>query len=146
MLEIAIQAWGPVFERMRDAVSGFVFDNFYPDGWETRQLSDLAAILDSQDERVVVAKRNERALGWACIRLHPEDQMGEIAVLCVHPHHQHQGIGKRLIDYAHQEIRDAGMKMVMVETGDDPGHAPARMTYEAAGYKRWPVARYFKEL
>ncbi|GAA4474846.1 hypothetical protein GCM10023190_09380 [Enteractinococcus fodinae] len=76
LLEIAIQAWRPVFERMRDAVPGFVFDNFYPDGREARQLSDLAAVLDKQDERVAVAKRNDRVVGWACIRLHPEDRMG----------------------------------------------------------------------
>jgi hypothetical protein len=38
------------------------------------------------------------------------------------------------------------MTMVMVETGGDPGHAPARGAYEAAGFERWPVARYFKAL
>lgn len=34
----------------------------------------------------------------------------------------------------------------MVETGDDPGHQPSLSTYESAGYERWPVARYFREL
>jgi hypothetical protein len=38
------------------------------------------------------------------------------------------------------------MRMVMVETGDDPGHMPARRAYEAVGFERWPVARYFKDL
>jgi hypothetical protein len=28
----------------------------------------------------------------------------------------------------------------------DPGHAPARRTYEAAGFRIFPVARYFKKL
>jgi hypothetical protein len=36
--------------------------------------------------------------------------------------------------------------MVMVETGGDPGHAAAQAGYEAAGFERWPVARYFKNL
>ena len=36
--------------------------------------------------------------------------------------------------------------MVMVETGGDRGHAPARATYEGLGFQRWPVARYFKDL
>jgi hypothetical protein len=39
-----------------------------------------------------------------------------------------------------RRARDAGMNMVMVETGGDPGHAPARATYEKAGFERWPVA------
>jgi hypothetical protein len=34
----------------------------------------------------------------------------------------------------------------MVETGGDPGHAPARRTYEKAGYTLMPIARYFKAL
>ena len=38
------------------------------------------------------------------------------------------------------------MAMVMVETGGDLGHAPARATYEGLGFQRWPVARYFKDL
>ncbi|WP_323959386.1 hypothetical protein [Arthrobacter sp. JZ12] len=42
--------------------------------------------------------------------------------------------------------REAGMSMVLVETGDDPGHAPARHAYEEAGFEQWPVARYFKSL
>jgi hypothetical protein len=36
------------------------------------------------------------------------------------------------------------MTTVMVETGGDPGHAPARRTYESAGFRPFPVARYFK--
>jgi RimJ/RimL family protein N-acetyltransferase len=40
----------------------------------------------------------------------------------------------------------SGMRIAMVETGDDPGHAPSRAAYEAAGFERWPVARYFRKL
>jgi hypothetical protein len=34
----------------------------------------------------------------------------------------------------------------MVETAGDPGHAPARHTYEKADFALFPVARYFKKL
>jgi hypothetical protein len=34
----------------------------------------------------------------------------------------------------------------MVETGGDPGHAPARRTYEKAEFSLVPVARLFKAL
>ena len=72
--------------------------------------------------------------------------MGEVHVIVVDPEVQRQGIASVLLDRSHQRIREAGMRMVMVETGDDPGHAPARAVYRANGYKRWPVARYFKDL
>jgi hypothetical protein len=38
------------------------------------------------------------------------------------------------------------MTTAMVETGGDPGHAPARRTYEAAGFHPFPVVKYFKKL
>ena len=47
---------------------------------------------------------------------------------------------------AFDRLKNAGMKIVMVETGDDPGHASSRATYEKVGFERWPVARYFREL
>jgi len=38
------------------------------------------------------------------------------------------------------------MRVAMVETGGDPGHAAARRTYEKAGFTLVPIARYFKNL
>jgi hypothetical protein len=43
-------------------------------------------------------------------------------------------------------MRDNGMTVAMVETGGDPGHGPARRTYEQAGFVRLPIARYFRKL
>jgi ribosomal protein S18 acetylase RimI-like enzyme len=131
---------------MRRAVPEFVYANFYPNGWGVRQLADLGTVLDDEPNLATVAKIRGRLAGWVSIRLHPEDRMGEIYVLCVDPQYQRRGIGRQLMDQAHQQIQRAGMKMVMVETGGDPGHDAARSAYEAAGYQRWPVARYFKEL
>ena len=72
--------------------------------------------------------------------------MGEVYVIAVDPDFQRQGIGRALMEHSQNRALDAGMAMMMVETGDDPGHAPARAAYEARGYQRWPVARYFKDL
>ena len=72
--------------------------------------------------------------------------MGEIYILAVDPERQRQGVGGRLMEAAHEAMRCAGMRMAMVETGEDPGHASSRAAYEAVGYRRWPVARYFLEL
>jgi RimJ/RimL family protein N-acetyltransferase len=38
------------------------------------------------------------------------------------------------------------MAIAMVETGGDPGHAPARAAYEKAGFRVLPLARYFRKL
>ena len=85
-------------------------------------------------------------VGWVCTRVHPEDQRGETHILAVDPAHQRHGIGRALNEHPYRRLREAGLRMAMVETGSDRGHAPARATYEAEGFVRWPVARYFKDL
>ena len=145
-LDLAIRAWTPVFARLRGAVPQFVYDSFWPDGWQARQRDDLARLLDEPPGDVDVAVIAGTVVGWVCTRIHAEDSMGEVHVVVVDPDHQGSGVGRALMDHAQARARDAGMRMVMVETGDDPGHEPARQLYEGAGYQRWPVARYFKDL
>ena len=146
LLDISLRAWGSVFPRMHNDVPEFVYDAFYPQGWQQRQLSDLKEVFDQEPQNVSVAIEGEHPVAWVCTRIHPEDQMGEIYVIAVDPEYQRCGVGQRLMDHASAQIKDAGMRMVMVETGGDSGHAPARALYESEGFVRWPVARYFKDL
>ncbi|MBW0103665.1 N-acetyltransferase [Pseudonocardia sp. KRD291] len=146
VLDLSLRAWEPVFPQTRQAVPGFVYDAFYPDGWRARQLADLAAVLDDEPQNVDVAFVDGQPAGWVCTRLHPEDDMGEIYVLAVDPEHQRSGVGAALTAHSFTRVRAAGLRMMMVETGGDPGHAPARAAYEALGFERWPVARYFRDL
>jgi hypothetical protein len=41
---------------------------------------------------------------------------------------------------------EAVVRVAMIGTGGDPGHAPARRVYESADYTLMPMARYFKAL
>lgn len=146
LLALSLRAWTPVFPSLREAVPPFVYENFYPNGWEERQLADLTAVLEEEPKNVAVALDESRPVGWVCTRLHPEDRMSEVYVLVVDPQYQGQGVARALMEHSFEKGRQAGMRMVLVETGDDPGHEPSRKTYEAAGFQRWPVARYFKDL
>jgi GNAT superfamily N-acetyltransferase len=73
-------------------------------------------------------------------------EVGEIVMLPVRPDEQKRGIGIALNEFATDWLRDAGMRVAMVETGGDEGHAPARRCYGRADYQLLPVARYFKSL
>jgi ribosomal protein S18 acetylase RimI-like enzyme len=146
VLDLSMLAWTPVFPQMQAAVPDYVYRAFYPTGWEARQMAELGAFLDDEGERAAVAVDRGEVLGWVGIRLHPEDSMGEIYVIAVHPVAQRRGVATALLDHGFAQIKAAGMMMVMVETGDDPGHAASRATYERAGFERWPVARYFRKL
>lgn len=146
VLALSMRAWAAVMPALRDAVPGFVYAAFYPEGWEARQHADLAAVLDGEPGHVDVAMLGGHVVGWVCTRLHPGDRMGEVYVLAVDPRRQREGIGTALVEHSCARARAAGMAMVMVETGGDPGHAPARAAYESTGFVRWPVARYFRPL
>lgn len=146
VIGLTIATWTPVFAKTKNEVPQFVYEAFYPNGWEERQTADVSSLLDSDPETIWLAAYENVVAGFVGIRLHPEDQMGEIYILAVSPERQRQGIGRTLMSFAEKQIADRGMKMVMVETVGDSGHEPARKTYESFGYQQWPVARYFKPL
>ena len=146
VVDLTVAAWAPVFAETQKEVPRFVYEAFYPQGWQARQTADVVRLLEDESKNIFLALQGGELVGFIGLRLHPEDQMGEIYIMAVSPIRQRQGIGKALMSFAAQEIRKAGMTMVMVETGDDTGHAPARHAYEAFGFERWPVARYFKRL
>jgi ribosomal protein S18 acetylase RimI-like enzyme len=146
VLAISLRAWAPVFEKLQPAVPPYVYDAFYPEGWRIRQSRDIELFLESNNGLIWVAIASGSVVGWVGARLHPQDNMGEIYILAVDPDHQRRGIAQALMKRAMEQMRAAGMAIVMVETGDDPGHAPSRATYERAGFERWPVARYFLKL
>src|SRR5699024_8174182 len=75
-LDLAIRAWTPVFARLRGAVPQFVYDSFWPDGWQARQRDDLARLLDETPGDVHVAVIAGTVVGWVCTRIHAEDTMG----------------------------------------------------------------------
>jgi pimeloyl-ACP methyl ester carboxylesterase len=49
-------------------------------------------------------------------------------------------------DHAMDQMRAAGCTLAVVATGGDPGHAPARALYEAAGFTGLPLVRYYRGL
>lgn len=146
LVALSLEAWAPVFDQLEPAVPDYVYAAFYPHGWQRRQDHDIRALLRDGATDMSVACIDGTIAGFVGVRLHPEDCMGEVHVLAVAPAHQRRGVAAALIDHALDQIRDAGAAIAMVETGDDPGHAPSRATYEAAGFERWPVARYFRKL
>lgn len=62
------------------------------------------------------------------------------------PDVQRRGVGLALTQFALLCIVEAGYPLATVGTGGDPGHAPARRTYERAGFSPIPVVHYFQAL
>lgn len=102
--------------------------------------------LNTETIHAWVAEADGAVAGFAAAQLDRDESIGEIYLLAVDPAHQRKGVGASLMSFALRWIKDNGMVLAMVETGGDPGHAPARHTYERAGFTELPVSRYFKKL
>lgn len=93
-----------------------------------------------------VAETEGEVVGFVGIKADEEERLGEVYIIAVDPAHQRSGVGAARTQLALDELADAGMTVAMVETGGDPGHAPARDLYERSGFTLLPIARYFKAL
>jgi ribosomal protein S18 acetylase RimI-like enzyme len=154
VIRLSLRAWAPVFDSLQNVMNADVYQAFYPDHWHVRQQKSVEDICAAEDTNVWVARVYDRPeandagslVGFVAVKLHSEDSMGEIYMVAVDPGFQGHGIGTDLIEFALAGMKEAGMSIAMVETGGDPGHAPARHTYEKAGFELLPIARYFKKL
>jgi GNAT superfamily N-acetyltransferase len=146
VINLSLRAWTPVFDSLQNALNPDVYQAFYPVHWRVNQQKAVEDVCAAEDTNVWVATNADSTVGFIAVKLHAEDSMGEIYMVAVDPDFQGQGIGSALIEFALTWMKEAGMSIAMVETAGDPGHAPARHTYEKAGFELFPVARYFKVL
>ncbi|HAX78385.1 MAG TPA: GNAT family N-acetyltransferase [Cyanobacteria bacterium UBA11372] len=146
VIRLSLRAWTPVFDSIQNAMDADVYRAFYPDHWRVSQQKAVEDVCAADDTNVWVAIAAGSTVGFVAVKLHSESSMGEIYMIAIDPDFQGQGIGTALMEFALNWMKDAGMSIAMVETGGDPGHAPARRTYEKLGFGLFPVARYFKKL
>ena len=146
IVRLSLRAWEPVFESLQAAMDPNVYRAFYGDDWRIAQRSAVEAVCADENVHVWVASEESRTAGFVALKLHPGDRMGEVYMIAVDPDFQRRGIATSLTSHSDEWFKNAGMSIVMVETGGDPGHAPARRAYESSGFRLHPVARYFKAL
>jgi ribosomal protein S18 acetylase RimI-like enzyme len=145
VVELSLRAWEPVFASMREHLGDELFELLRPD-WRAGQAAAVAETCANPDMDVLVADVDGAVAGFVAFTADAASTMGIIEMLAVDPAHQRAGIASTLTSRATDALRERGMRTVMVETGGDAGHAPARGTYAKAGFTMMPIARYFKAL
>ena len=146
IVEFSLRAWAPVFASVRATLGDEVFLRLHPD-WRLDQAEAVRSSCLSDDRDAFVAVADGRPVGFVTIALNAfHERMGVVEIIGVDPAYQRQGIGDRLTEHAAEHMKRSGMDICVIETGGDPGHAPARALYEAAGFTLLPIARYFRLL
>ncbi len=147
LVALALRAWERVFASTRAVLGDDLDRRLHGPEWSVYQADAVRATLQRDDVRTWVAAVADRSCGFVVAYLgDPAPGIGVIEMLAVDPPEQRRGIGTQLTEHATAWLRESGMRVAMVETGGDPGHLPARRTYELAGYTLLPVARYFRSL
>ena len=102
---------------------------FPPDEWDKLVIDHappnvlLVAIDEQHDEQ-------DNVVGFTAV--HPRE--GEMFLLFVHPEHAGRGVGRALLDAAHEAMRAAGCREAFLYTHEENKRALA--VYQAAGYRR----------
>lgn len=122
VVDLSLRAWAPVFESIERVLGPEIFGRQYLEGWREDQRRDVEDVLAANEGWVWVAEVDGTAVGFVAVELdHPERGMGETSMLAVDPEHQGGGVGTALTEFALDRLRDAGMGVAMVETGETPG-------------------------
>jgi GNAT superfamily N-acetyltransferase len=145
VVAFALRAWAPAFESFRRVLGDEIYPLVYPD-WVASQARDVAGICRGHLDSTWVAEVDGRPVGFVVVVFDRAAFSAEIEMLAVDPDHQRQGIAAALMEFAFARMRAAGVRVVAVGTGGDPGHEPARKAYESAGFRALPLVRYYKAL
>jgi GNAT superfamily N-acetyltransferase len=144
--ELAVLAWAPVFASVRNVLGPEIDAILHPD-WRQRQREEMRRCCSEMPGVIaLVAEVDGAVAGFIAYELDHDTLRGVVDLLAVHPDYQNRGIGTELNRIAIERMREAGMRIAIVGTGGDPGHAPARRTYEKAGYTLFPIAHYYQAL
>jgi len=147
IVALSLRAWAPVFASIEAVLGAELARRLHGEDWRTFQAAAVSDTVTSSENRTWVAEVDERVAGFVvATTADAERRIGEIAMLAVDPAAQRRGLGRALTDHATAYLRDAGMRVAVIGTGGDPGHAPARALYVRAGYGLMPAAQYFKVL
>jgi ribosomal protein S18 acetylase RimI-like enzyme len=146
VVALSLRAWGPVFPSITEAYTPEIDAVLTTPDWPTEQARAVEAVCRDEDVRVWVATIDDALAGFTALKVPDDKVLGEIYMLAVDPGFQGHGVGRALTQFALEEMKRRGVQVAMVETGGDPGHAPARKTYAGAGMHHVEVARYFKRL
>lgn len=145
VVAFSLRAWAPVFQSFERLLGAEIYRQVYPD-WLRSQADAVAAVCGAESADVWVVEHEGQAVGFVAVIITADRSSGEIDMIAVDPAHQRRGLGAELLEHAVVRARAAGIPLLEIATGGDPGHAPARRAYERAGFTPLPLVRFYRKL
>ena len=146
IVQLSLLAWEPIFSAWQKILGPDLYPIAIHPDWRQHQKEVVEQICSDPTMHTWAAEVDGQVVGFIVYELNASTQIGEVQLLAVHPAYQNDGIGTELNRFALQKLKEGGMKLAVVGTGGDEGHAAARRSYEKAGYTGLPLMRYYKKL
>jgi ribosomal protein S18 acetylase RimI-like enzyme len=146
ILDLSILAWEPIFTAWKNILGPALYPVAIYTDWREGQRAVVEKYCTDEHMHTWVAEVAGQVAGFIVYEMNAETRTGEVQLLAVIPADQNQGVGTALNRFALDAFRAAGMRLAVVGTGGDEGHAPARRAYEKAGYTGLPLMRYYQLL
>jgi ribosomal protein S18 acetylase RimI-like enzyme len=134
MCEIAVKAWGPIYDDRRQMLGNDLFDATHKDIFN-RKAEQIRDHMRRHPGLAFVTVAGTKIAGFLTYELDIEGKLGTILNNAIDPTFQGQGLGTKQYREALRIFRENGMKWAKVGTGlADKGHAAARKAYEKVGF------------
>jgi predicted kinase/ribosomal protein S18 acetylase RimI-like enzyme len=129
------RAFQPVFDSFQRLLGNEIFRAEYNDADESQ-----AAYLDSicqheSGKEVYVLIEAGAVIGFVGLSADVDRKRGEIDLNAVAPEHQGRGGGQFMYAFALRRLKELGVLVVRVSTGNDSSHGAARRAYEGVGFR-----------
>jgi ribosomal protein S18 acetylase RimI-like enzyme len=147
LTELTIATFRPFYEdSFRPLVGEVVFANQHGN-WRDDYRTQVAELHDPARHRyVAVAETADIIAGYVAWTVDPDRRNARITILAVAAGHRRRYTGTALSEHAFAAMRELGAEVVVIGTGGDPFHRPARALYESLGCTKLPVAVYYRQL
>jgi ribosomal protein S18 acetylase RimI-like enzyme len=147
LISMTIETFRPFYEGyVHDLMGDEVFAHQHGD-WEQDYRDEVPTLHAPEAGRhVAVCDLDGGIIGYVSWKIGPKARHGEIYVLAVAPEWRGHHVGRQLCDHAIAEMKQAGVDVVGIGTGDDDFHAAARGLYESLGFTKVPIAGYLKRI
>jgi GNAT superfamily N-acetyltransferase len=147
IVALALRAWEPVYASVNGALGPELAFALHGADWRGHQTRVTRDCLEDNSGRAWVAEADGALAGFATAAIAEQRRrIGEVVIVGVDPAAQRHGVGRALVEQAGEWLREQGMRVAVIGTGGDPGHAPARALYERLGYRPLPGVQYFRTL
>ena len=147
LVDLTIETFRPFYEGyVHDLMGDEIFEHQHGD-WEQDYRDEVPTLHDpSAGRHVRVCEADGTVVGYVAWKVGPKPHHGEIYLLAVSSGSRGEQVGRRLCDVAIAAMRDSGVHVVGIGTGDDDFHRAARGLYESLGFVKIPIAGYLKRI